>query len=36
LADNKIEQAMKRQGYSAAEITEAIEKGHVSIPEGEL
>ena len=34
LADNKIEQAMKRQGYSAAEITEAIEKGHVSIPEG--
>lgn len=36
LADTKIEQAMKRQGYSAAEITEAIEKGHVPIPEGEL
>ena len=34
LAASKIEQAMKRQGYGAAEITVAIEKNKVSIPEG--
>jgi hypothetical protein len=27
---------MKRQGYDAAEITMAIEKNKVTIPEGEL
>ncbi len=36
LANNKIEQAMKRQGYDAQQITEAIEKASFSIPEGEL
>lgn len=36
LADSKTEQAMKRQGYGAAEIAEALEKGRVVIPEGEL
>lgn len=36
LANNKIEQAMKRQGYDAQQITEAIEKATFSIPEGEL
>ena len=36
LANNKIEQTMKRQGFSAAEITQAIEKASFSIPEGEL
>ena len=36
LANNKIEQAMKAQGYSAAEITMAIEQKNFDIPEGEL
>ena len=36
LANNKIEQAMKRQGYDAQQITEAIEKASFVIPEGEL
>ena len=36
LANNKIEQTMKRQGFSAAEITQAIETASFSIPEGEL
>ena len=36
LANNKIEQTMKRQGYSAAQITEAIQKASFTIPEGEL
>lgn len=36
LADSKTEQAMKRQGYGAAEIAEALEKGRVVIPEGQL
>ena len=36
LANNKIEQTMKRQGFSAAEITQAIEKASFPIPEGEL
>ena len=33
LADNKIDQAMKRQGYSAAEITMAQEQRRLVIPE---
>lgn len=33
LADNKLEQAMKRQGYSAAEITMAQEAKKIVIPE---
>ena len=33
LADNKLEQAMKRQGYSAAEITIAQEQKRIIIPE---
>lgn len=33
LADAKIEQAMKRQGYEAAEITMALEKNKLVIPE---
>ena len=36
LANNKIEQDMKRQGYDAQQITEAIEKATFTIPEGEL
>ena len=36
LADAKLEQTMKRQGYGAAEITMAIEKNKVVIPEGQL
>ena len=36
LADAKLEQTMKRQGYGAAEITMAIEKNKVVIPEGEI
>ena len=36
LADHKIEEAMKRQGYGAAEITQVIEDKKVYIPEGEL
>ena len=34
LADAKMEQAMKRQGYEAAEITMAIEKNKIVVPEG--
>jgi hypothetical protein len=33
LANNKIEQAMKRQGYGAAEIAQAIEKATFPMPE---
>ena len=33
LANSKIEQAMKRQGYDAQQITQAIEKASFSIPE---
>ena len=33
LADNKLEQTMKRQGYSAAEITMAQEQKKIIIPE---
>ena len=36
LANNKIEQTMKRQGYEAAQIAEAITKASFSLPEGEL
>lgn len=36
LADHKIEEAMKRQGYGAAEITQVIEDKKVYIPDGEL
>lgn len=35
-ANHEKEEAMKRQGFSAAEITEAIEKGSFPIPEHEL
>lgn len=34
LAANKMEQTMKRQGYGAAEITMAIEKNKIAVPEG--
>ena len=36
LANSKIEQAMKRQGYDAQEIALAINRASVTIPEGEL
>ena len=36
LANNKIEQTMKRQGYDAQQIALAIDKASVIIPEGEL
>lgn len=36
LANSKLEQAMKRQGYDAQEISIAIDKASVTIPEGEL
>ena len=36
LANNKLEQTMKRQGYEAAEIAQAVAKASVTIPEGEL
>ncbi len=36
LANSKIEQAMKAQGYSASEITMAIEQKNFEVPEGEL
>ena len=36
LANNKLEQTMKRQGYEAAEIAQAVAKASVVIPEGEL
>lgn len=34
LANTKIEQAMKKQGYDAAQIAQAIQKATISIPEG--
>ena len=36
MANNKIEQAMKRQGFGAAEIAEQIQRGSFTMPEGEL
>ena len=36
LANNKIEQTMKRQGYEAAEIAQAIATSTISIPQGVL
>ena len=36
LANNKIEQTMKRQGYDAQTIATAIDKATIVIPEGEL
>ena len=36
LANKKIEETMKRQGYDAQQITIAIDKAAVVIPEGEL
>lgn len=36
LADAKMEEVMKRQGYGAAEIEMAKQQGRVPIPEGEL
>ena len=34
LADSKLEQTMKRQGYGAAEIAVAVEKNKVIVPDG--
>ena len=34
LADSRLEQTMKRQGYGAAEIAVAVEKNKVIVPEG--
>ena len=34
LADSKLEQTMKRQGYGAAEIAVAVEKNKVIVPKG--
>lgn len=36
VADKRTEEAMKRQGFSASEIDQALEQGRVPIPEGEL
>lgn len=36
LANSKIEQAMKRQGYDAAQITAAIERATYELPEKEI
>lgn len=36
LANNKMEQTMKRQGYDAQQIALAIDKASIAIPEGEL
>lgn len=36
MANNKLEQTMKRQGYDAQQIATAIEKSSITIPEGEL
>ena len=36
MANNKLEQIMKRQGYDAQQIATAIEKSSITIPEGEL
>lgn len=36
MANNKLEQTMKRQGYDAQQIATAIEKSSITIPEREL
>lgn len=36
MANNKLEQTMKRQGYDAQQIATAIEKSSIAIPGGEL
>lgn len=36
MANNKLEQTMKRQGYDAQQIATAIEKSSIAIPEREL
>ena len=36
LANSKIEQAMKKQGYDIQQITEVLEKAKFEIPEGDL
>ena len=36
LANNKIEQTMKRQGYDAAQIADAINRASFEVPDGEL
>lgn len=36
MANNKLEQTMKRQGYDTQQIATAIEKSSITIPEGEL
>ena len=36
MANKKIEEAMKRQGFGAAEIAEQIERGSFTLPQGEL
>jgi hypothetical protein len=36
MANSKIEQAMKRQGYEAAEIADAINRATFEMPKGEL
>lgn len=36
MANNKLEQTMKRQGYDAQQIATAIKKSSIAIPEGEL
>ena len=36
MANNKLEQTMKRQGYDAQQIATAIEKSSITNPEGEL
>lgn len=36
MANNKLEQTMKRQGYDAQQIATAIEKNSIAIPGGEL
>ena len=36
VADKRTEEAMKRQGFSASEIDQALEQGRIPIPEGEL
>ena len=33
MADHKVEETMKRQGYEAAEIAKVIEQSHISTPE---
>lgn len=33
MADHKVEETMKRQGYEAAEIAKVIEQSHISAPE---